>query len=387
MDGPKFHEYQCKLYCLSVEAKYVIETLLGFYSVQSNIATSNGITDPNEAFTAIVKHCHNNNTLKNVKMLSYTNYKQQCFDLNIPIQVKTEINIKELDITISCDFLRNLDIFPTCRRPYKKQLAMAEAVVFIKDVRNFTAHLTFDAYEKMEKGDFSCINITGCLDWNDVLVKYVDAIKTVLRYLRSVLGISIYSRCNNLDIIVTKNYEVYWNIYTTSSMNRVIRENFAMINSKDYIIKRTFNIDLDFTKVEAAGFWGYLSRVGSLFTSYEQQYFNTRHIGEPYFMLICKVARKTVEKTVFAELNVADNSGKFEIVVVVNPNHFELFSICMSIHIEFRKEPPECYDNRYSTESRSLQKQIKIALAEAVRTVLKQDFNVVCTRWNFTKSS
>ena len=250
MHGSKFHEYQSKLYCLSLEAEYVIEMLLGFYSVQSNIAKGNGITDPNEAFTEIVKHCHNNNTLKNVKSVSYPLYKQLIFDLNIPSQVKTEINIKELDITISYDFLRNLDIFPTCNERYKKQLKcknltmagnhnlvccnicmtcnncllltsacnstdIIDAVVFMKDVRHFKTRLKFASCEKMEKGDFSCIKSTGCSSWNDLLVKYMGAIKIVLQYLRKVLGIPIVTRCDNLNIIVTKKYEDYWNIYNT----------------------------------------------------------------------------------------------------------------------------------------------------------------------------
>ena len=339
MDGSTLHEYQCKLYCLSLEAEYAIEKLLGFYSLQSNIAKRNGITDPNEAFTAIVTYCHkNNNNLRNVKKLSYQDYKQKCFDLIMPIQVKTKIDIEELDITISYDFLRNLDIFPTCKDSYKKQMKcknlagnhnnvccnlcmtcnnclltspcesgeIIEAVVSIKDFRNFTAHLKYLSCEKMEKGDFSCIKITGCLTWNDLLIKYMDAITTVLQYLSTVLGISINSRCYNLDIIIKKSNEVYWNIYNTSSMNRIIRENFAIINHKDNTIKRTFDINLGFKE---AGFWGYLSRVASVFSSHD-----TPDIDEPFTMQVCTGYREAVEKIVFQELKLANISGKYEIV-------------------------------------------------------------------------
>ena len=121
-----------------------------------------------------------------MKKLSYQDYKQKCFDLIMPIQVKTKIDIEELDITISYDFLRNLDIFPTCKDSYKKQLKcknlagkhnnvcchlcmtcinclltspcesgeIIKAVVSIKDFRNFTAHLKYLSCEKMEKGGF-----------------------------------------------------------------------------------------------------------------------------------------------------------------------------------------------------------------------------------------
>ena len=422
MDGSKLHEYQCKLCCLAVEAEYVIEMLLGFYSVQSNIATSNGITDPNEAFTAIVQHCHNNKTLKNVEKVSYLSYKRLFFDVKKPNQVKTEINIKELDFTISYNFLRNLDVFPTCKNRYKKQLKcknltmagnhnlvccnicmtcnncmlltsacnstdIITAVVFIKDVRNFTAHLNFSSCEKIEKGDFSCIKMTDCSSWNGVLVKYMDAIKTVLKYLRTVLGISIDSRCINLDMIVIKNTAVYWNVYNASSIFKVMRENFAIINSRENIIKRTFNVDLGFSKVETAGSFGYLSRVASLFTSHQQNPFNTRDIDDPSLVQMCNGYRETVEKSVFKELKVADKSGKFEIVNVgvrsIRPSELELLSIGISIHIEFHKGAPECFINPYSTESQSLQKQIKVAVAEVVRNVLKEDVKVECTGWRF----
>ena len=407
------HEYQCKLYCLAIEAEYVIEMLLGFYSVHSNIATSNGITDPNEAFAAIVKHCNNNHTLKNVEKLSYLDYKQHCFDLNMPSQVKKEINIEELDITISYDFLRNLDVFPTCKERYKKNLKcknlimagkhdlvccnicltcnncllltpqcesgdIIKAVDFIKKVRNFTAHLKFASCVKMEKGDFSCIRITGCSTWNDVLLKYKHAIKIVLQYLRTVLGISIDTRCDNLDKIVTKNKEVYWNIYSTSSINTVRQENF------DIVIKRTLKVYLCFTKVEAAGFLGCLSRVASLVTCHQRNQFN---FTEEDLLLICNDHRESFAKTVLTEIKLTDNSGKFEIVHIVieslPASELELLSICMSIHIEFHKEPPECYIDTYSIESRSLRNRIKIYVAEAVRNVLKLNVNVKCTAWCF----
>ena len=411
MDGSKLHEYQCKLHCLTIEAEYVIETLLGFYAVQSNIAKTNNITDPNEAFTAIVTHCHNNSTLKNVKKLSYPDYNQKCFDLNIPIQVKTIINIEELDITISYDFLRNLDIFPTCKDSYKKTLKcknltgnhdnvccnlcmtcnnclltslpcksvdIIEAIVFIKDFRNFTAHLKFSLCERMEKGDFSCIKITDCRTWNDVLIKYMDVIKIVLQYLRIHLGISIDSRCHNLDIIINKNNEVYWNIYNTSSMNRIMRENVAILNSKDNIIKKTFEVNLAFKK---AGFWGFLSSVASRFISHD-----TPDIDDPFMLQVYTGYREAVEKIVFTELKLADNSGKFEIgnIGVIPPSQLELLSICMSINIEFRNEPPECYKDTHSIESQSLRKQIKNTVAEVIRDVLKLDIKVKCTGWRFS---
>ena len=417
----ELHEYQCKLNYLSLEAEYVIETLLGFYSVQSNIAKRNGITDPNEAFTAIVTHCHNNNnTLKNVTKLSYPDYKQKCYDLNMPIQVKKKIIIEELDITISYDFLRNLDIFPTCKERYKKQLKcknltmagkhnrvcchmcmtcinclltspcksgdIIEAVVFIKDVRNFTAHLKFSLCEKMQKGDFSCIKITGCHSWNDLLMKYVDAIKTVLQYLKIVTSIAIDSHCLNLEIIVNKNNEVYRHIYNSSSLNRIIQENFVILNYKDNIIKRTFDINLGFTKGKAAGFCGHFL---SLFSCCHQKPFDTRDIDEPSILQVCTGCREAVEKIVSTELKLSDNSGKFKIVNIgiqsLTPSQLELRSICMSIHIEFHhSEPPECYTDTYSIESRSLRRQIKITIAEVVNAVLKRAINVECTAWRFS---
>ena len=413
IDGSKLHEYQCKLYCLSLEAEYVVEKLLGYYSLQSNIAKKNGTTDPNEAFTAIVTHCHNNNnTLKNVKKLSYPDYKQKCFDLNT--QVKTKIDIQELDITISYDFLRNLDIFPTCKERYKKQLKCKNlkaggkhnhvccnicmtcinclptspcksadiivAVVFIKDVRNFTAHLKLPLCEKMEKGDFTCINITGCRTWNDLLIKYVDAIKTLLQYLSIILGIKIDSRCLNLEIIVNKNNEIYRPMYNSSLLNRIIQENFVILNYKDNIIKRTFDINLSFKKVEAVSFWGYLS---SLYSSGD-----TPDIDEPFMKQVRTGYREAVQKIVFEELKLATNSGKYEIINIgfesLPPNQLELLSICMSIHIEFRNEPPECYTDTDSIESESLRNEIKSTVADVVRAVFELDIKVKCTKWRYS---
>ena len=414
MDGSILHEYQCKLRCLTVEAEYAIETLLGFYSVRKK----KKIIDPDEAFTAIVSDCHNDGTLKNVKKL-FTNkdYKKQCFDLNIPSQLKTKIYINELDITISSDFLLFLDVFPTCKKTqlicknFKnggrhnnaccnicnicnkcrklqcKSAVMREAVDFIKMCRNFTAHLTFAVCEKMEKGNYNCITIPGCHVWNHVLVKYKNAIRTVLQYLKkSVLHIKIDSRCSNLNIIVDKNSNVYWNLYDTS-MNKIVRENVAILNSKDNIIKQTLGIDIDFKKVKATGFWGYLlyilSNVAGLFSSHQQIPFGTFDMDDACMEQVYTGSKEKIGKIL--ELELPDNSAKFDIGRFGSRSLFsEHLGIHMEIHIEFCNEPPECYNDPYSSETKSLRKRIKFTVAELICAVFKLDVDVKCTNLAFS---
>ena len=394
------HEYKCKLECLSLEAEKAIENLLSYYSLESNIAKTNNLTDADEAFTAIISSCHQNNQLKKVKKLSFPDYQKKCFDLPQNV-VKNKIYIKELDITISFDILWNIDVFPTCKDHYKsnkkcKNLAMAgnhtriccvtcmtcsncsqpcvnamikDAVVFIKEARNFTAHVTFAECKAIENNVFACITLPNCSSWEKLLTEFTKAIKCIFELLKTWNYISDREyklHCNNLDTIVCHESWFYMQLYV-SSMRRMEQEN-VIIRVCEEIKKRTFTFDLNCKESELRGLWGYICR---LFSRYLQTpSLNNLDIDDPSLRKLLTAYHKPMENFLIQELKSA-GCCKFDVLfvsVIKIPTIDASLGIRATINIGFDTELPDCYKVSTSQESVELRSDIKSIFQKAVST-------------------
>lgn len=413
---PILHEYQHKLNCLSIEAENAACKLLEILSLQKPIARHNKVNDPGEALSLVLNECLRNHTLlQKVEKLSYADYRWRVFDPSNVSGIRTKIDISQMDLTLLYDILRNVEQFRTCKfRSRTTRLicvnassggnhtrkiccnvcmlcsrclshsgasceteAIVDALVFMKDARNMSAHITSSECELIQNGSYGTISIARCSTWNDVMKGLPNAVETILNFLHAQKYISkktVKKACLRMETVVNFTVKEYSNFYS-NQIDRITWGNDA-INAveKPLVIRKTLSMDLRGQE----NLWTRVAR--SMCLGRE-----TSDIDSPRVKAVIGYYTKNVTQILKKELG--KNAEQFDIsqpfVDSLPPEDGYSFLYHVQVDITFNNTVPDCYKMQYSSESENLRSYFRTALEDLLSNELNQDVKVEASKYRF----
>ncbi|XP_057299910.1 uncharacterized protein LOC130630437 [Hydractinia symbiolongicarpus] len=413
---PIQHEYQHKLNCLSIEAENAACKLLEILSLQNPISRNNKVNDPGEALSLVLNECLRNHTLlQKVEKLSYADYKWRVFDPSNVSRIRTKIDISQMDLTLLYDILRNVEQFRTCKSRSRRARsicvnassggnhtrkiccnvcmlcsrclshsgasceteAIVDALVFMKDARNMSAHITSSECELIQDGSYGTISIARCSTWNDVMKGLPNAVETILNFIHAqnyILKETVKKACLRMETVVNFTVKEYSNFYS-NQIDRITWGNNA-INAveKPLIVRKTLSMDLRGQE----SLWTRVAR--SMCLGRE-----TSDIDSPRVKAVIGYYTKNVTQILKKELG--KNAEQFEIsqpfVDSLPPEDGYSFLYHVQVDITFNNTVPDCYKMQYSSESENLRSYFRIALEDLLSNELNQDVKVEATKYRF----
>ena len=297
------------------------------------------------------------------------------------------IPIATCDITSLFDILSNVSEFPTCKTKYRRSLtckykqstqksqhnticchlcltcmncqenpacesiSLRLALAFIKDFRNFSAHVTPEECREIENNIYKSINICNCNSWTDVLKEFTIHSDNILRILlteKKIDFIEHRKRTGFICDVVTTDSNVYYNVV------RKLEITLDKRPSKSWF-KRCLG--------------GNISRTNSIVKRISIAYINK------------------IEQLLHTELGLQQKQqGKLKIVCScfkVGASSNSLFPVIAEFNITFCNgdKLPKCYEHAITNESILLQENIQKCLEQAIRDEVKEDLHVDCVGW------
>ena len=380
----------------------------GCRAILSQIAVNKSITDPDKAFSLILKDYHSNKKLlPNLRNLNM--YKGSIF-LTYPTTLKNIIPIVNCDTTALYDILSSISAFPTSAEKYRKILVcknimvkhhgvvccqicmtcmncqgtvpccsinLRNALKFLKDFRNMGAHINIDICRNIKLGNYP-IPISNCNSWIDVLNGFKLQSKIVLNIIKNenIITLDEYEeRKTNISIVLRHDSNIYFKIYS-NAMTNLRTKNWTVPTLEK--VHRSLEIMLDRNRKNS---W-YAGCV---------KWFSDINVTRPDLAVIKKISTAFVDKSIKLlneeiglKINNHDNINIFCCRHKPMPAASrDLLPVTVKFNITFCNgtDLPNCYEDIFSNESDQLRQYIQQCLENAIKAELKTDILVDCVDW------
>ena len=387
------HEFKCKLICLTSEAETLIHDLLRVYSL--NNVTKN-ITDPNEALADILTQyfCGISTGVKDIRSLNYEDNKKKIFTTLMGNRaVQKEITIDSLDLTLAVDILRNVPEFLSCSKKHRlvlqcsrcgcvnnknkivccKQCLLCKScmgstptcqssivqtsVTKLKRLRNRAMHITKDDCLLIEQA-----NTSGSLDWELEINGYGDAIKCLIKILKTHLTEKVArKKKHNIEFIITESRDLCALKFFSS-----IQQFVGNVKPFAKDLEVTFNCKASSKELHAL-----------------------KNIDSRPSKIVSSSFEANVEHTLTNKLNIR-TQGNFKVKVVglkFTPSYdlgkYKL-NLTFVVHVTSNSDDiPVCYETIHSTESEILREELINVLMKIIKNVLGINVTIECNAWLF----